>query len=214
METGDLKIDITTKTYSQTQTSSLPLSLNIVCINLCQQFERFVIDKSDGSVTFTGFYPAPSLPISQILLNLLNYEFTTFHIFPLLNSRLHDPSLSEYIAEVIAARASLSVGILQPLFMSVNVVFTQEVFSVIPVSCLPKEETQEEEDESTCSICLEDFLNYGDKDDKRIIKLPNCSHLFHIVCIFEWLMRCNSCPLCRRIIIEESQYTCIMESEI
>ncbi|CAL9234040.1 unnamed protein product [Arabidopsis halleri] len=214
METGDLKIDITTKTYSQTQTSSLPLSLNIVCINLCQQFERFVIDKSDGSVTFTGFYPAHPFPFSQILLNLSNYEFTTFHLFPLLNSRLHDPSLSEFIAEVIAARASLSVGILQPLFMSVNVVFTQEVFSVIPVCSLPKEETQEEEDESTCSICLEDFLNYGDKDDKRIIKLPNCSHRFHKVCIFKWLMRCNSCPLCRRIVLEESQYSCIMESEI
>ncbi|KAG7572205.1 Zinc finger RING-type [Arabidopsis suecica] len=213
METGDLKIDITTKTYSQTQTSSLPLSLNIVCINLCQQFERFWIDKSDGSVTFTGFYPAHPLHISQILLNLFNYEFNTFHLFPLLNSRLHDPSLSEYIAEVIAARASLSVGLLQPLFMSVNVVFTQEVFSVIPVSCLPKEETQEEEDESTCSICLEEVFN-DDEDDKRIIKLPDCSHRFHKVCIFEWLMRCNSCPLCRRIVLEESQYSCMMESEI
>ncbi|VYS53487.1 unnamed protein product [Arabidopsis thaliana] len=166
METGDMKFAITTKIFSQT--TYLPLSLNnTVCIiNLRQQFKRYVIDKSNGSITFNGLYPGPPLPISQIRLNLLNYKFTPFHLFPLLDSRLHDPSLSKYIAEVITGQASLSVGFLQRLFMFVNVVLTQEVFSVIPVSCLPKEETQEVEDESTCPICLENFLNDYVNDDE------------------------------------------------
>ncbi|CAD5319491.1 unnamed protein product [Arabidopsis thaliana] len=200
-----MKIDITTKIFSQT--TYLPLSLNnTVCIiNLRQQFKRYVIDKSNGSITFNGFYPGPPLPISQIRLNLLNYKFTPFHLFPLLDSRLHDPSLSKYIAEVITGQASLSVGFLQRLFMFVNVVLTQEVFSVIPVSCLPKEETQEVEDESTCPICLENFLNDYVNDGKRIKKLAHCSHRFHKECISEWLRRCNSCPICRRIVLEESQ---------
>ncbi|KAL9841985.1 hypothetical protein AtNW77_Chr2g0244761 [Arabidopsis thaliana] len=174
METGDMKIDITTKIFSQT--TYLPLSLNnTVCIiNLRQQFKRYVIDKSNGSITFNGLYPGPPLPISQIRLNLLNYKFTPFHLFPLLDSRLHDPSLSKYIAEVITGQASLSVGFLQRLFMFVNVVLTQEVFSVIPVSCLPKEETQEVEDESTCPICLENFLNDYVNDEVFSV-IPKCA---------------------------------------
>lgn len=203
METGAVKIDITTKTFRQT--SSVPLTLNHVCISLFQRFKRFVIDKSDGSVTCTGFYPAPPPPISQISLNLLYHEFTQSHLLQLLNSRLHDPPLSEYIAKVIAGRAFLSVGFLQPLFMSVDVVLTKEVFSVIPVSCLAKEETQEEEDESTCSICLEDFFNDDDNKDGKVKQLPQCSHRFHQECIDDWLMRCTSCPLCRRIVLQETQ---------
>ncbi|KAL7168256.1 hypothetical protein ACSBR2_038652 [Camellia fascicularis] len=42
-----------------------------------------------------------------------------------------------------------------------------------------------------CSICLEDFSSRSEAT-----RMP-CSHLYHIDCIFQWLGKDNSCPLCR-----------------
>ena len=52
-----------------------------------------------------------------------------------------------------------------------------------------------EEDESMCSICLNDY-----EDDKMCSTLP-CGHVFHRACITQWL-RCGrlagaECPLCK-----------------
>jgi hypothetical protein len=46
-------------------------------------------------------------------------------------------------------------------------------------------------DKKKCVICLEDFKK-GDKT----IALP-CIHLFHTICIRNWLKTKNSCPLCK-----------------
>jgi hypothetical protein len=43
-----------------------------------------------------------------------------------------------------------------------------------------------------CSICL-DVINATSK-----IKLINCNHIFHRVCIAEWTKINNTCPLCRK----------------
>jgi hypothetical protein len=47
----------------------------------------------------------------------------------------------------------------------------------------------------TCSICIDEI---DIKDDKNI-KTLNCSnkHIFHIICIDNWLNINNICPLCR-----------------
>jgi hypothetical protein len=42
-----------------------------------------------------------------------------------------------------------------------------------------------------CSICLEE-MTVGE----QVKKLPNCSHLFHKVCIDMWLNRSNNCAVC------------------
>nr|GMD90129.1 probable E3 ubiquitin-protein ligase RHY1A [Ipomoea batatas] len=47
------------------------------------------------------------------------------------------------------------------------------------------------EEESRCSICLEEF-----REGVNITPLP-CSHRFHHSCISTWLEREASCPLCR-----------------
>lgn len=48
------------------------------------------------------------------------------------------------------------------------------------------------ESHESCVICLEDF-----KDTDKVIML-RCNHLFHSVCIPEWLRQQNpSCPTCR-----------------
>ncbi|MFQ6646790.1 hypothetical protein Gotur_019869 [Gossypium turneri] len=43
-----------------------------------------------------------------------------------------------------------------------------------------------------CVICLEEFK---DGDSCRV--LTNCNHLYHQLCIDEWLVKDSHCPLCR-----------------
>ncbi|TYJ16094.1 hypothetical protein E1A91_A10G227200v1 [Gossypium mustelinum] len=43
-----------------------------------------------------------------------------------------------------------------------------------------------------CVICLEEFK---DGDSCRV--LTNCNHLYHQLCIDEWLVKNSHCPLCR-----------------
>lgn len=48
-----------------------------------------------------------------------------------------------------------------------------------------------------CSICLESFV-----PSETTKGLPNCGHFFHEVCIDEWLVRRNNCPLCRLEVLD------------
>ncbi|ETV82768.1 hypothetical protein H257_04565 [Aphanomyces astaci] len=48
-----------------------------------------------------------------------------------------------------------------------------------------------------CAICLCDF----DDDDVHVVTLP-CDHVFHSDCVFPWLVRDHSCPLCRTSAVE------------
>ncbi|XP_050214016.1 uncharacterized protein LOC126665300 [Mercurialis annua] len=47
-----------------------------------------------------------------------------------------------------------------------------------------------------CAICLEEFG--GDEKEVVVIKMPSCGHSFHENCIFRWLQKKKSCPMCRR----------------
>ncbi|KAJ4908774.1 RING/U-box superfamily protein [Raphanus sativus] len=44
-----------------------------------------------------------------------------------------------------------------------------------------------------CSICIEDL---SDVDEESIV-LHDCSHVFHKVCLLQWIWSKSSCPLCR-----------------
>lgn len=57
-------------------------------------------------------------------------------------------------------------------------------------TCLSKLDRLERIDSNEeCSICLS-------KVNKALCK-TKCEHAFHITCIKEWLLRNNTCPLCR-----------------
>lgn len=47
-----------------------------------------------------------------------------------------------------------------------------------------------------CSICREDIL-----EDDVLTKI-GCNHLFHYLCLDEWLDHNNTCPLCREVVSE------------
>ncbi|KAK9156373.1 hypothetical protein Sjap_003853 [Stephania japonica] len=50
----------------------------------------------------------------------------------------------------------------------------------------------EDESSECCSICL---AKYRDKEEVR--QLP-CSHLFHLMCVDQWLRIISCCPLCKQ----------------
>lgn len=46
------------------------------------------------------------------------------------------------------------------------------------------------EDEDVCPTCLEDYTS----ENPRIVM--QCSHHFHLGCIYEWIERSEACPVC------------------
>ncbi|XP_008804068.2 E3 ubiquitin-protein ligase RNF43-like [Phoenix dactylifera] len=50
----------------------------------------------------------------------------------------------------------------------------------------------------TCSICLESF------QAGSVIGIPQCGHRYHWDCITQWYDRANTCPLCRRYVLENA----------
>ncbi|XP_031492344.1 E3 ubiquitin-protein ligase At3g02290-like [Nymphaea colorata] len=55
------------------------------------------------------------------------------------------------------------------------------------------------EDEDVCPTCLEEYT----PEDPKII--TQCSHHFHLGCIYEWMERSESCPVCgKEMIFNES----------
>lgn len=55
-----------------------------------------------------------------------------------------------------------------------------------------EEEDLEAEDKSCCSICLSDY-----RESEVVRVMPDCGHMFHAVCIDQWLRRHATCPFCR-----------------
>lgn len=52
--------------------------------------------------------------------------------------------------------------------------------------------TEEMIEAELCSICLEN-VNYGCR--------LNCQHCFHSNCIKRWLIKTNTCPMCRSVVV-------------
>ncbi|RWR95433.1 RING-H2 finger protein ATL52-like protein [Cinnamomum micranthum f. kanehirae] len=63
---------------------------------------------------------------------------------------------------------------------------------LIPAHTVTKEEASVAGDDNTCAVCLGEF-----KEGEEVRRLPECLHLFHVLCIDRWLHSHSSCPLCR-----------------
>ncbi|XP_020533730.1 E3 ubiquitin-protein ligase At3g02290 [Jatropha curcas] len=56
-----------------------------------------------------------------------------------------------------------------------------------------------QDDEDVCPTCLEDYSF----DNPRIV--THCQHHFHLGCIYEWMERSQSCPLCfKEMVFDEA----------
>ncbi|KAI3669934.1 hypothetical protein L6452_41426 [Arctium lappa] len=53
--------------------------------------------------------------------------------------------------------------------------------------------SQEEDDEDVCPTCLEEYT----MENPKII--TKCSHHFHLGCIYEWMERSETCPVCGKV---------------
>ncbi|KAK3160411.1 hypothetical protein QOZ80_1BG0059100 [Eleusine coracana subsp. coracana] len=59
------------------------------------------------------------------------------------------------------------------------------------VVCCSSDPSQNDEDDGTCVVCLEDYK------DKDLLGTLKCNHEFHADCIKKWLKVKNSCPVCK-----------------
>ena len=56
-------------------------------------------------------------------------------------------------------------------------------------------EVSDEDDRAQCAICLDNFWE-GDE----VCSSPNtdCNHVFHYDCMYQWLLKHDECPYCRK----------------
>ena len=65
---------------------------------------------------------------------------------------------------------------------------------------LPVADGDDFPDETSCGICME---SYGSTDEPESRARLPCGHLMGRRCIERWLETCNTCPMCRQVIVEE-----------
>lgn len=53
-----------------------------------------------------------------------------------------------------------------------------------------------------CSVCLQPMVLSDDNDN---IRRSICDHVFHKICIENWLQYNTTCPICRAILIPDFQ---------
>ncbi|KAL0907178.1 hypothetical protein M5K25_025726 [Dendrobium thyrsiflorum] len=56
-------------------------------------------------------------------------------------------------------------------------------------------------DATCCSVCLVDYEEEGEEEDKALRLLQECGHLFHAACVDPWLRRRRTCPVCRSLVV-------------
>ena len=66
----------------------------------------------------------------------------------------------------------------------------KNVYNLLPENRI-KDVSKLDEENKRCTICLEDFIN-----NDNVIFLP-CFHIFHKKCIFKWISKDATCPLCK-----------------
>jgi len=57
--------------------------------------------------------------------------------------------------------------------------------------------------EVTCAICLDDF---DEGDMLNSVEQTKCCHRFHRDCLIKWLEHHDVCPICRRVMVTDSDW--------
>ncbi|CAN8278198.1 unnamed protein product [Cochlearia groenlandica] len=212
METETTRVQITTRISNLPRSLGLTTNANTIEINIREETKEFIQDETGITHVVT------TCPVSHLLLR--PRRFSPSRLSRLL--RDHQVPCSARVAEKICLRRITRAGE-TPFLITVNVrVFKEVIFALQTVSepfivddgggdrddlfqRLREEQRIEsslllgQEEEMACAICLNELLSESEAEQEDIIKMPKCLHLFHEKCIFEWLSRHNSCPLCRQV---------------
>ena len=68
---------------------------------------------------------------------------------------------------------------------------TQDALRTFINNCFVTSSRSQESDLGACSICMEEFSS------TKLVTRMDCSHVFHPVCILQWLENKDTCPNCR-----------------
>lgn len=64
--------------------------------------------------------------------------------------------------------------------------------------------------EFSCGICLDDSSDKMTNSNDEYMQL-SCKHIFHSECIKKWLDQNNTCPICRNVVINSTNFTGLQE---
>ena len=67
-----------------------------------------------------------------------------------------------------------------------------EIRQIPEITWMKKSDCQE----SSCSVCFEDFERY-----QKVKTLQKCKHEYHTKCIDKWLQDQKRCPMCNKDVI-------------
>ncbi|WZY88684.1 hypothetical protein YC2023_045419 [Brassica napus] len=197
-ETNDT-VEVTTLVSNLAQNME---STNTVLIRL----HELILEDESGVATHLGSYRICYKPRDGFTASDLS-QFLHEQEVP--QSR----QLGEVIDGEINHSLAIDISLREPVFVTVNINFIQDrrpkdlkERSISVIKRLLKEQRIEPMDlketiDIQCSICIEDFS----VSHENIIWMPQCKHVFHQGCLFEWLSRQNSCPLCRSTVPMEDQ---------
>lgn len=82
------------------------------------------------------------------------------------------------------------VGRLHAQRLRVSIPAHRQVAAMNDIAVLPMHTIKG--DEACCAVCLQEFL-----DSDKLKTLP-CMHRYHANCVDKWLLKHNSCPVCKR----------------
>ncbi|CAH2079644.1 unnamed protein product [Thlaspi arvense] len=191
--------------HVRTNVSNLAINFESTNTVLIRLQEVIIDEESEDGVTYLTPYRICLKPRGG---------FTPSHLSQLLDEQEvhHSQDLGETIHRQINEAFANDHSLREPVYVTVSVslIENRRPNANVPpppksaswevIQRLVKEQKEklmdlEETNEIECSICIEDFsINH-----ENIIQMPQCKHMFHQDCLFEWLGRQNSCPLCRTV---------------
>ncbi|XP_026390315.1 NEP1-interacting protein 1-like isoform X1 [Papaver somniferum] len=160
-----------------------------------------------GQTTETGFVRgagigavAGAIVAVELLESLLNGDSSSK--VGMFGSLINGKIFREWVCPAMLKAYQWQVGTLETSYMEISDIFDVQGTRGMPpesVDKLPKFNIIRNGtvdhcgENNSCSICLQDF-----NEGETARELPNCKHLFHLLCIDGWLIIQASCPVCRK----------------
>ncbi|XP_060171063.1 uncharacterized protein LOC132602058 [Lycium barbarum] len=181
------KIDVNMqgeKIETESQLSNYVCSLQSTdpCKTLANYDDSEDIEREFNLQVDSGINKKRGIGVQKILVLELKYNFDDSDIQEILDT------LFDFLTKKRGFRNKVEVfdGKIQKF---------REVKSGLKIVNLKKENVVSFELGDICPVCFEIF------EEKSVVVITPCSHLFHRRCIFPWLSENDTCPTCREICV-------------